>query len=143
MDQGDHGDHNSPWWTRSVQDHRGPHSDICLMYRPGTSRIPIPSNHDPTLGMGTAQGKKRNNARRKIHRNNGWTRQPSDPAQAGHITPHRTIQAVGGPATGRDEQLGQELLKTKGQHQRELQNHERILNAMMAALEANLEARKR
>ena len=45
---------------------------------------------------------------------------------------------------GRDEQLGQELLDTNAQHQRELQNHERILNAsMMAELEANKEARER
>jgi len=44
---------------------------------------------------------------------------------------------------GRDEQLQQELLDTKAQHQRELQNHERILNAMMAELEANKEARER
>ena len=27
----DHRDHNPPWWTRSVQDHLGPHSDIFLM----------------------------------------------------------------------------------------------------------------
>jgi len=27
----DHGDHNPPWWTRSVQDHRRPRSDIFLM----------------------------------------------------------------------------------------------------------------
>jgi len=26
-----HGDHNPPWWTWSVQDHRGPCSDIFLM----------------------------------------------------------------------------------------------------------------
>jgi len=44
---------------------------------------------------------------------------------------------------GTDEQLGQELLDTKAQHQRELQNHERILNAMMAELGANKEARER
>jgi len=44
---------------------------------------------------------------------------------------------------GLDEQLGQELLDTKAQHQQELQNHERILNAMMAELEANKEARER
>jgi len=44
---------------------------------------------------------------------------------------------------GRDEQLGQELLDTKAQHQRELQNYERILNAMMAELEVNKEARER
>jgi len=46
-------------------------------------------------------------------------------------------------AIGGNEQLGQELLDTKAQHQRELQNHERILNAMMAELEANREARER
>jgi len=44
---------------------------------------------------------------------------------------------------GRDKELGQELLDTKAQHQRELENHERILNAMMAELEANKEARER
>ena len=27
----DHGDHDPAWWTRSVQDHLGPHSDISLM----------------------------------------------------------------------------------------------------------------
>ena len=31
MDQADHGDHNPPGWTRSVQDHLGPRSDIFLM----------------------------------------------------------------------------------------------------------------
>ena len=31
MDQVDYGDHNPPWWTRSVQDHCGPHSNIFLM----------------------------------------------------------------------------------------------------------------
>jgi len=56
---------------------------------------------------------------------------------------HQTIQAEGAVAMGRDEQLGQELLDTKAQHQRELQNHEGILNAMMAELEANREARER
>jgi len=30
VDQVDHGDHHPPWWTRSVQDHLGPHSDISL-----------------------------------------------------------------------------------------------------------------
>jgi len=56
---------------------------------------------------------------------------------------HQTIQAQGAAAMGRDDQLGHELLDTKAQHQRELQNHERILNAMMAELEANKEARER
>jgi len=56
---------------------------------------------------------------------------------------HQTLQAEGAAAMGRDEQLGQELLDTKAQHQRKLQNHERILNAMMAELEANKEARQR
>jgi len=56
---------------------------------------------------------------------------------------HQTIQAEGAAAMGRDEQLGQELLDTKAQHQRKLRNHERILNAMMAELEANKEARER
>jgi len=56
---------------------------------------------------------------------------------------HQTIQAEGVAAMGRDEQIGQELLDMKAQHQRELQNHERILNAMMAELEANKEARER
>ena len=31
VDHGDHGDHDPPWWTRSVQDHRGPPYDIFLM----------------------------------------------------------------------------------------------------------------
>jgi len=31
MDQVDHGDHEPPWWTRSVQDHLGPRFDIFLM----------------------------------------------------------------------------------------------------------------
>jgi len=26
-----HGDHDPPWWTRTVQDHLGPRSDISLM----------------------------------------------------------------------------------------------------------------
>ena len=56
---------------------------------------------------------------------------------------HQTIQTEGAAAMSRDEQLGQELLDRKAQHQRELQNHERILNAMMAELEANKEARER
>jgi len=56
---------------------------------------------------------------------------------------HQTIQAEVAAAMGRDEQLGQALLDTKAQDQRELQNHERILNAMMAELEANKEARER
>jgi len=56
---------------------------------------------------------------------------------------HQTIQGEGAAAMGKDERLGQELLDTKAQHQRELQNHKRILNAMMAELEANKEARER
>jgi len=55
---------------------------------------------------------------------------------------HQTIQAEGAAAMGRDEGLGRELLDTKVQHQRELQNHERILNAMMAKLEASKDARE-
>ena len=47
----------------------------------------------------------------------------------------QTIQAGGAAAMGRDEQLGRELLETKAQHQRELQNRERILNTMMGELE--------
>jgi len=31
VDQVEHGDHNPPWWTRSIQDHLGPCSDIFLM----------------------------------------------------------------------------------------------------------------
>jgi len=53
---------------------------------------------------------------------------------------HATIQAEGAAAMGKDEQLGQVLLDTNAQHQRKLQNHERILNAMMAEFEANKEA---
>jgi len=56
---------------------------------------------------------------------------------------HQTIQAEGAAAMARDEQLGQELRDTKAPHERELQNHERILNAMTAQLEANKEARQR
>jgi len=56
---------------------------------------------------------------------------------------HQTIQAQGVAAMGSDEHLGPELLDTKAQHQRELQNHERILKAMMAKLEANKEVRER
>jgi len=55
---------------------------------------------------------------------------------------HQTIQAGGAVAMGRDQQLGQELLDTKAQHQRELQNYESILNTMMAELEANKGARE-
>jgi len=36
---------------------------------------------------------------------------------------HQTIQAEGAVTMGKDEQLGQELLDTKAQHQHELQNH--------------------
>jgi len=32
VDQVDHGDHDPPWWTRSVQDHFGPRYDISLMH---------------------------------------------------------------------------------------------------------------
>jgi len=31
VDQEDHADHDPAWWTRSVQDHLGPRSDIILM----------------------------------------------------------------------------------------------------------------
>jgi len=31
VDQVDQGEHDPPWWTRSVQDHLGPRSDISLM----------------------------------------------------------------------------------------------------------------
>jgi len=55
---------------------------------------------------------------------------------------HQTIHAEGTAAMGRDEQLGQELLDTEAQHQRPIQNHERILNGMKAELEANREARE-
>jgi len=56
---------------------------------------------------------------------------------------HQTIQAAGAAPMGRDKQLGQEPLDTKAQYQRELENHERILNAMIAEIEANREARER
>jgi len=46
---------------------------------------------------------------------------------------HQTIQAEGAAAMGRDEQLGRELLDEKGQHQRELQNHERILVTILSS----------
>jgi len=60
------------------------------------------------------------------------------------VTSHlqQTIQAEGAVAIGRDEQLGQELLHTKAQYQHALENHERILNVIMAELEANKEARE-
>src|SRR5438270_2710907 len=32
LDQEDHGDHDPPWWTRSVQDLGGPPSNILLMF---------------------------------------------------------------------------------------------------------------
>src|SRR5438270_7297733 len=32
LDQEDHGDHDPLWWTRSVQDLRGPPSNILLMF---------------------------------------------------------------------------------------------------------------
>jgi len=32
VDKVDHGDHDPPWWTWSVQDHRGPPYDIFLMF---------------------------------------------------------------------------------------------------------------
>jgi len=56
---------------------------------------------------------------------------------------HQIIQAEGVAEMGRDEQLRQVLLDIKAQNQHELQNHERILNAMMAELEANREGRER
>ena len=39
MDQVDHGDHNPPWCTRSVQDHLGPRSDIFLMESQGSEAV--------------------------------------------------------------------------------------------------------
>ena len=36
----DHGDHNPPWWTRSVQDHLGPRSAIFLIKQCFSSRTP-------------------------------------------------------------------------------------------------------
>ena len=41
----DHGDHNPPWWTRSVQDHLGPPFDIFLML----AAHPSWSDEDPNL----------------------------------------------------------------------------------------------
>jgi len=35
----DHGDHDTPWWTRSVQDHLGPRSDIFLMQALKLARV--------------------------------------------------------------------------------------------------------
>jgi len=71
--------------------------------------------------------------------------QDNSQAQHEEVTSHlhQKIQAEGAAAMGRDEELGQELLDTKAQHQGELQNHERIINAMMAELEGNKEARER
>jgi len=68
------------------------------------------------------------------------TRQTQHEQVTSHL--HQTIQRAGAAAMGMDEQLGQELLDTKAQHQRELENHERILNPMMAKSEANKEARE-
>ena len=45
----DHGDHNPPGWTRSVQDHRGPCSDIFLMLV--LSRSPEVLNSLATLAI--------------------------------------------------------------------------------------------
>ena len=56
---------------------------------------------------------------------------------------HQTIPAEDSAAIGRNEQLGQELQDRKAQHERELLNQERILNAMMAELEATKQARER
>jgi len=69
------------------------------------------------------------------------TRQTQHEQGTSHL--HPTIETQGAAAMVRDEQLGQELVDTKAQHQRELRNHERMLNAMMAELEANKEARER
>jgi len=56
---------------------------------------------------------------------------------------HQAIQAGGVAAMGRDEELRHEPLDTKAEHQRELENHERILNASMVELEAKIKARER
>ena len=40
MDQVDHGDHDPPWWTRSVQDHLGPRSHILLMSVYANKQVP-------------------------------------------------------------------------------------------------------
>jgi len=48
------------------------------------------------------------------------TRQTQHEQVTSHL--HQTIQTEGAAAKGRDEQLGQELLDTEAQHQREVQN---------------------
>jgi len=53
VDQVDHGDHDPPWWTRSVQDHLGPRFDISLMPYPSSppsrsrpvARLQLQSTH--------------------------------------------------------------------------------------------------
>jgi len=69
------------------------------------------------------------------------TRQTQHQQVTSHL--HQTLRMEGPAAIGKEEQLGQELLDTKALHQREIQNPERILNAMMAELEASKEARER
>ena len=80
--------------------------------------------------------------KRVFRRMNGQDRRQTGHKQVtSHL--HQTIEAEGAAALGREGELGQELLDTKAQHKRELQNQERILNAMRAELEANKEARGR
>jgi len=69
------------------------------------------------------------------------TRQTQQEQVTSHL--HQTRQTEGAGGMGGDEQLGRDLLDSKAKHQRELQTHERILNAMMAEWEASKEARER
>jgi len=69
VDQVDHGDHAPPWWTRSVQDHLGPRSDISLINQDREIRevetkiplplqkemTPIPAIMDETMAVGEAR----------------------------------------------------------------------------------------
>jgi len=56
VDQVDHGDHDPPWWTRSVQDHCGPPYNIFLMLGVGSGEgdgASVGDLCDKTLGEET------------------------------------------------------------------------------------------
>jgi len=138
VDQVDHGDHDPPWWTSSVQDHLGPRSDISLMkvtkeIMTGTryigrelEQIDTSMVQVETVIKGLQEEINRVSGRMDEQDNHQTQHEPV----TSHL--HQTIQAEGVMVMGRDEQLGQELLNTNAQHQCQLQNHEIILNAMMA-----------
>ena len=44
----DHRDNNPPWWTRSMEDHLGPLSDIFLLNRENTNSKPAKPEKTPT-----------------------------------------------------------------------------------------------